>query len=139
MRPPHRAQPAEPYRRPPAPPAPATPPRLLLRPQEAADALGISLRTLMELVKVGEIPVCRLGARNLRLPLDGLRAWCAARTSWPTGFVVSPGPEQTPVSAGISASGNGRAASIAANAQTQRPALPRLAVENPNPERTQNG
>jgi excisionase family DNA binding protein len=49
------------------------PPRLLLRPQEAANALGVSLRTLMSLVTSGEVPHTRIGERNLRFPLEGLR------------------------------------------------------------------
>ncbi len=60
------------------------PDRILLRPQEAANALGVSLRCLMAWVSAGEIPVVRLGERVLRLPVDGLRAWVAQRTTWPT-------------------------------------------------------
>ena len=60
--------------------------KLVLRPQEAADALGVSLRTIMEWVKAGEIPTVRLGERNLRFPLDGLRDWVAQRTTWPTAM-----------------------------------------------------
>lgn len=63
-----------------------SPPRIAMRPQEAANALGLSLRTLMDLVKNGEIPVTRLGERNLRFPVDGLRAWVATRTTWPTSM-----------------------------------------------------
>ncbi len=69
------------------------PERLLLKPQEAANALGISLRTLMAWVQAGEVPVVRLGERCLRLPVDGLRAWVAARTSWPTA--IADGDAQT--------------------------------------------
>jgi excisionase family DNA binding protein len=63
--------------------------RLLLRPQEAANALGVSLRTLMSLVASGEIPHTRIGERNLRFPLDALREWVARRTTWPTELVAS--------------------------------------------------
>ena len=55
--------------------------RLLLRPQEAADALGISLRTLMTMVERDEIPYVRIGVRNLRFSVDGLRTWIAARST----------------------------------------------------------
>jgi excisionase family DNA binding protein len=62
-------------------------PRLLLRPQEAANALGLSLRTLMSMVTSGEIPHTRIGERNLRFPLEALREWVARRTTWPTELV----------------------------------------------------
>jgi excisionase family DNA binding protein len=65
-------------------------PRILLRPQEAANALGVSLRTLMSLVTAGEVPHTRIGERNLRFPVDGLRAWVARRTTWPTELVTDP-------------------------------------------------
>jgi len=67
------------------------PVRLLLRPQEAANALGVSLRALMGWVSANEIPHVRLGARNLRFPVDALRTWVAGRTAWPTA--VSLGAE----------------------------------------------
>ena len=63
--------------------------RLLLRPQEAANALGVSLRTLMSLVTSNEIPHTRIGDRNLRFPLDGLREWVARRTIWPTELALA--------------------------------------------------
>ena len=69
-------------------------PRLLLRPQEAANALGVSLRTLMSLVTSGEIPHTRIGERNLRFPLDGLREWVARRTTWPTELVTGADPRE---------------------------------------------
>jgi len=56
-------------------------PRLLLRPQEAAIALGISLRTLMHLADTGEIPSTRIGTRNLRFSVQALRDWIATKTS----------------------------------------------------------
>src|SRR6516164_7753299 len=53
-------------------------PRLLLKSREAADALGISDRTLWELTARGEIPVLRIPgrgkeARALRYDVDDLR------------------------------------------------------------------
>ena len=69
-------------------------PRLLLRPQEAANALGVSLRTLMSLVTSGEIPHTRIGERNLRFPLEGLREWVARRTTWPTELVPGADPRE---------------------------------------------
>ena len=55
-------------------------PRLLLKSREAADALGISDRTLWELTARGEIPVLRIPgrgkeARSLRYDVDDLRDW----------------------------------------------------------------
>ena len=65
------------------------PPRIALRPQEAAaNALGVSLRTIMAMEKAGEIPSVRIGKRNLRFPVDGLRAWVATRTTWPMPMTV---------------------------------------------------
>ena len=72
--------------------APGNPDRLLLRPQEAANALGVSLRTIMGMVATNEIPFVRLGERNLRFPLEALRDWVASRTTWPTELV--PGEQQ---------------------------------------------
>jgi len=62
--------------------------RICLRPPEAADSMGVSLRTVMAWVQAGEIPVVRLGDRCLRIPVDGLRAWLASRTTWPTAMVI---------------------------------------------------
>jgi excisionase family DNA binding protein len=66
-------------------------PRLLLRPQEAANTLGVSLRTLMSFVASGDIPYTRIGERNLRFPVDALREWVARRTTWPNELVASEG------------------------------------------------
>jgi len=54
--------------------------RLLLRPREAAAALGIALRTLMALVAAGEIPVVRIGTRCLRFSTAALETWIRERT-----------------------------------------------------------
>lgn len=45
--------------------------RLLLRPAEAAKALGVSPRTLWSLA----IPRVRIGARGVRYDVNDLRAW----------------------------------------------------------------
>lgn len=66
-------------------------PILMLRASEAARALAISERTLTELVKRGEIPVSRIGERNLRFSLAALESWVAGRTTWPTA-VAQPAP-----------------------------------------------
>jgi excisionase family DNA binding protein len=67
-------------------------PCLLLKPQQAANALGVSLRTLMGLVATNDVPHVRLGDRNLRFPLEGLRSWVNSRTTWPTTL----GPTEPP-------------------------------------------
>ena len=51
-------------------------PRLLLRPSEAAESLGISERTLWSLTDDGTIPCVRLG-RSVRYDIEVLRAWVA--------------------------------------------------------------
>jgi len=65
-----------------------SPVRLLLRPGEAANSLGVSLRCLMGWVAEGEIPVVRLGDRCLRFSVDSLRAWVASRSTWPTALSI---------------------------------------------------
>jgi excisionase family DNA binding protein len=97
------------------PPA-ASAPRLLLKPQEAANALGISLRTLMAMRAADEIPYVELGARNLRFPVDALRDWLARRTAWPTE-IVSDGAELTANSPGIAGTKGSGAAKTAASRQ----------------------
>jgi len=57
--------------------------RLLLTADETAAALGVSPRTLAKLTADHAIPVCRLGPRTLRYPLDALRAWVGAQTIAP--------------------------------------------------------
>jgi excisionase family DNA binding protein len=74
--------------------------RLLLRPQECANSLGISLRGLMNLVDAGEIPYCRIGQRNLRFYVDDLRTWIQERSSQPVRHqdvvAAASEPETTP-------------------------------------------
>ncbi len=47
--------------------------KLLLKPNEAADALSISVRTLKELSTSGVIPRVELGPRTVRYSVDDLR------------------------------------------------------------------
>ena len=56
------------------------PPRLALRPREAAEAIGISARKLWELTadQTSGIPHCRFGKRVV-YPVDQLRQWLAER------------------------------------------------------------
>ncbi len=68
-------------------PVPHSPPpslpaqRLLLRPQEAANSLGVSLRSLMGWAAAGEVPTVRLGDRCLRFAVADLETWIAARST----------------------------------------------------------
>ena len=48
--------------------------RLMLRPGEAADALGVSRAKIYELIATGALPSVRVGA-SIRLPLDALKLW----------------------------------------------------------------
>jgi excisionase family DNA binding protein len=52
--------------------------QLLLRPEEAARALGISRTKLFELIASGEIESIRIG-RARRIPADVLEDWVARR------------------------------------------------------------
>ena len=53
--------------------------KLLLRPAEVAELLGIGRSKAYELIAGGSIPAVRLGA-SVRVPADSLRVWIAART-----------------------------------------------------------
>lgn len=48
--------------------------RLLLRPAEAAQAIGVSRSRMYELINSGEIPSVKVG-RVKRVPVDKLREW----------------------------------------------------------------
>jgi excisionase family DNA binding protein len=48
--------------------------RLLLRPEEGADAIGVSRAKFSSLLAAGEIPSLKIG-RSRRVPLDELEAW----------------------------------------------------------------
>lgn len=62
----------------PIPPADRSdnPPRLALRPRDAATALGIGERLLWSKTNAGEIPHVRIG-RAIVYPVDLLREWLA--------------------------------------------------------------
>lgn len=66
-----------------------TMPVLLLRPKEAALAMGIGLTKTYELIARGEIPSVKLG-NSVRIPLDALRDTLARKTEsrHPTAAVV---------------------------------------------------
>lgn len=48
--------------------------RLMLRPTEAADAIGVSRSKAYELIAKGEIPSVHVGG-CVRVPVDALRSW----------------------------------------------------------------
>lgn len=52
----------------------------LLRIGEVAELLGVSRSKAYAIVASGGVPTIRFGGRCLRVPLEALRAWIAART-----------------------------------------------------------
>ena len=52
--------------------------KMLLRPVEVAEALGIGRSKAYELIGSGVIPSIRIGS-SVRVTVDGLRAWIAAQ------------------------------------------------------------
>jgi excisionase family DNA binding protein len=54
--------------------------KLLLRPTEAADAIGVSRSKAYALIAGGEIPSVKVGG-CIRVPVDALRDWVARQLS----------------------------------------------------------
>ncbi len=54
--------------------------RLLLRPVEAAEMLGVGRSKLYELIADGALPTVRIGRRH-RVPIDALHRWVEQRAS----------------------------------------------------------
>jgi excisionase family DNA binding protein len=50
--------------------------KLLLKPQEAAETLGVSRSKAYELIAAGTIPSIRVGC-SVRVPVAALREWIA--------------------------------------------------------------
>ena len=48
--------------------------RLLYKPAEAADAIGVSRARAYELIAAGVLPSIRIGT-SIRVPVDALREW----------------------------------------------------------------
>jgi len=48
--------------------------KLLLRPVEAAEMLGVGRSTIYALLASGEVPSLRVG-RSVRVPVEALRQW----------------------------------------------------------------
>jgi excisionase family DNA binding protein len=56
--------------------------RLLLRPIEAADAIGVGRSKVYELIASGALPSIRIGS-SVRVPVEGLKAWIAEHQTPP--------------------------------------------------------
>jgi len=54
--------------------------KLLLRPVEAAEAIGIGRSKMYELLGSGAIPSIRIGS-SVRVPVEALREWIARQTA----------------------------------------------------------
>ncbi len=48
--------------------------KILFRPAEAADAIGVSRARAYELIAAGTLPHIRIGS-SIRVPVEALRAW----------------------------------------------------------------
>lgn len=59
--------------------------RLLLRPSEAAETIGIGRSKVYELLASGELPSIKIG-NSLRVPVDALRAWIERQLGERTRF-----------------------------------------------------
>ena len=73
-------------------------PVILLRPERAARALDISVRTLYRRVAAGEIPVVRLGPKTVRFRPRDLQEWAdgqAAVAGSPATIPVQAAPART--------------------------------------------
>ena len=56
--------------------------RLMLRPAEAADAIGVSRSKAYELISRGEIPSIKVGG-CVRIPIAALEEWIAQQLAAP--------------------------------------------------------
>jgi len=59
-------------------------PKLALTVREAGEALGLSHRSVQDLIAAQALPIVRCGRRVL-IPVDGLRAWLRQQTIQPGG------------------------------------------------------
>jgi excisionase family DNA binding protein len=58
--------------------------RLLLKPAEAAEAIGVSRSRIYELLAAGDLPSVRLG-KSIRVPVGALQAWINAHVRQEVG------------------------------------------------------
>lgn len=56
--------------------------KLLLRPVEVAEVVGVGRSKVYELISAGELPSIRLGG-SIRVPVDQLRRWVDQKASTP--------------------------------------------------------
>jgi excisionase family DNA binding protein len=68
--------------------------RLLLRPAEAAEALGVSRSRVYELIQQGELPSVRIGG-VVRVPVDQLREWIQAQLGTDANPISTPAQPPT--------------------------------------------
>ena len=54
--------------------------KLLLKPAEVCETLGIGRTRIYEMLATGELPSVRLG-RSVRIPVTALRQWIAGKQS----------------------------------------------------------
>ena len=54
--------------------------KLLLRVEEAADAMSVGRSKAYELIRTGELPHVRIG-RSVRVPVQGLEKWISERAA----------------------------------------------------------
>ena len=54
--------------------------KLLLRPAEAAEAIGIGRSKVYDLIASGDLPSIRIGG-SVRVPVDELKDWIARRVA----------------------------------------------------------
>jgi excisionase family DNA binding protein len=53
--------------------------RLMLKPREAAELIGVGRTVMYRLIRARIIPSCRVG-NSIRVPVAGLRAWAEAQS-----------------------------------------------------------
>ena len=58
--------------------------RLLLRPEDAAEIIGVSRSKLYKMVALGVVPSVRLGGRALRVPAEALEKWVRSQMAHET-------------------------------------------------------
>jgi excisionase family DNA binding protein len=62
--------------------------RLMLKPSEIAEALGVSKTTVYGLVADGVLPSVRVSEGTIRIPAAAFRKWLAAREATVSGGVT---------------------------------------------------
>ncbi len=55
--------------------------KLLYKPSELVDVLGISRSMIYLLIQQGEIPHITIGTRGIRCPAEGVRQWIDKKSS----------------------------------------------------------